>query len=161
MMRGISRRAMARLAGVSEGAIRERIRSGTLRPLSNGRMNPDDVAGVRMTRRVDTGPDPRTARLLKVRVLGGRVKVQRLRLQIEQLQAETIARESLAMPLRERSRRLVKRIETWSERRGPELAEKLGIDLDTAKGILQRFSALALDELGDIEADALAALRRL
>jgi len=159
--RGISFSEMARRIGVTEGAIRYHIRQGHVRPLPSGKLDPADADMLRAAQRVTTGPDQRTAQLLKVRVLGGRVKVQRIRLQIERLQGETVERAPIEAALIERSRRMVQRIATWPERRAAEVAEALSIDLDAARRILQRFSAVALAELGDIEAEALTALARL
>jgi hypothetical protein len=139
---------------MSEGTIRYHIREGHIRPAADGSLNPDDAATLRRAQRVESATDQRGANLLKVRVLGGVVKTRRIRMTIQETQARTIAREPLEQALIERTRQIIARITTWPDRYAGEVAADLGIEVKIATNILRQFTALALEELGDVAAEA-------
>ena len=154
-MKGITRKQLADLVGMTEGGIRYHIRHGHIRPLPDGSMDPADAAMLRQAERITQATDQRSEKLLKVRVLGGVIKTRRLRLTIKEAQARTVERQPLEAALIARTRQITERVKSWPERYASEVAGELGIDLAVASDILRRFTSVALHELGDIEAEAL------
>jgi hypothetical protein len=149
------------LADINEAAVRYHIRLGHIRPLPDGTMNPGDATTLRKMQRIGTPTDQRGANLVRVKVLGGVVKTRRLRLAMEELQDRTIERKPVEAALIARMQRVMGRLATWPERYVEEAAAELGIDVSAAEQILRRFTAAAVDELGDLEEEATVALRRL
>jgi hypothetical protein len=145
---------LGKLVGVSEAAIRYHIEHGHIKPLPNGLMDPADAEILLRMQRVEkAGPDPRTTKLLKVRVLGGRVKIQRLRLQIDQMRERTIERASAEASLAARTDQVIARIYRWPERYAVTLAAELEIAQETALAILTMLATTAIADLGDLRDD--------
>jgi hypothetical protein len=153
--KGITRRQLADMVGVTEGAVRYHIRQGNIRPLADGSMNPNDAAVLKQASRIADAHDDRSEKLLKVRVLGGVVKTRRIRLNIKEAQDRVVERAPLEAALRARTQQITDRINTWPGRYAHEVALELGIDVSVADRVLRQFSDTALTELGDIEAEAL------
>jgi len=140
---------------MTEGAVRYHIRQGHIRPLPDGSMDPNDAAMLKRAARIAEATDNRSEKLLKVRVLGGVVKTRRLRLNIKEAIERTVERAPLEAALVARTRQVTERLNSWPNRYASEVAAELGIDLDVSMNILRRFTSVALQELGDIEAEAL------
>jgi hypothetical protein len=161
-MRGVSRVQLGRLANMTEAGVRYHIEHGHIQPLPNGRMNPGDAEVLRRMQRVEqAGPDPRTTKLLKVRVLRGRVKIEGIRLQTARLRAQTVERASAEASLAARTDRVIARIYRWPERYAATLAAELDIEHATAIAILTEFATKAIAELGDLREETKRAIDRL
>jgi hypothetical protein len=155
MSDGVTRAKLGEMVGMTEGAIRYHIKQNHIRPRADGLMDPEDALVLRKMARTASATDQRSATLLKVRVLGGVVKTRRLKLNIKEAQARTVEREPLQAALIERSQQIIARVQSWPERYASEVAGELDIDLALATEMLRRFTSIALQELGDIEAEAL------
>jgi hypothetical protein len=110
---------------------------------------------LRKIKQVSSGSDARSSKLIKVRVLGGAVKARRLKMNMAEAQARVVERDGLQSELIGRSGTIVEAVRQWPARYAVRLAAALDIDQDVAREALERFTAVALDELGDIEQEAL------
>ncbi len=158
----LSRSDVARLTGLSEAGVRWHIRAGNIEVGPDGRLSHADAVRLRTTRNViSTKLVERTDRLVRSRVRAGAIKLKRLKLRTEQLNAGTIERAAMAPKLQRSCALVLARIAEWPDRYAEQLAGELACDLAVARTVLQRFSTVALAELGDIEAEASAMLNRL
>jgi DNA-binding transcriptional MerR regulator len=151
----ITNAELARRVGLTDSAIRYQIKRGNIVPRYDGKVDARDAEKLRQIKRVRAGLDPRSTKLIKVRVLGGAVKARRLKMNMSEAQARVVERDGLTTELIGRSGDIVGTVSKWPAQYAARLADSLGIDQDVAREALERFTAVALDELGDIEQEAL------
>ncbi len=153
---GLTSEQFGRLAGVTRQSVNYHIRQGTIRRLPNGRLNPADASLLIMGRQASerAAPDPRGARLLKARTVAGAVKVRRLTLQIAEAQRHVVERQALTGGLAERCDAIVARVSSWPARYAGMTAELADVPVQVATEILGAFVNIALQELGDLHAEA-------
>ncbi len=153
---------VARRAGLSEASVRWHIKQGTIGVGPDGKLSHADAVRLRSVQNVvSTKLVDRTDRLVRSRVRAGAIKIKHLKMRTEQLKAGTVERAAMAPRLQDSGRLVLARIAEWPDRYAEQLAGELACDLAVARNILQRFSTVALAELGDIEAEASAMLSRL
>jgi hypothetical protein len=139
-----------------ENSIRYQIKQGNLAAGADGKMRASDVAKLAKLRRVTKATDKNSTNLLRVRVLGGAVKARRLRLTLGEAQARVVERDPLAAMLADAAGKTLARVATWPARYADALATKLNLDPADARAIVERLTALASAELGDIRTEMVA-----
>jgi hypothetical protein len=158
---GVTMGKFAQLAGLSLSAIRYHAAQGRIKRMPNGKWNPADAEALANARHVKAGSaEPNNAKLLKVRVLAGAMKTRRINLSVNEAQSRTIERQPLEAALREQCDGVTERVGSWPPRYAAALTTELECDPQTAGAILAEFSEIALQELGDIHAEALRLLGR-
>jgi hypothetical protein len=162
MSERLSRREAAAVAGLSESALRYHLAAGNISAGADGLLDRQAVLTLRSAQRVAAvRTDERSAALLKVRVLGGAVKVKQLRLSIEAMKARTVERTAVEATMRQETDDVLARIHSWPERHAEAIAQDLGIHRDAAHALLEDFAALALSEMGDIRREGADLLARV
>jgi hypothetical protein len=162
MSERLSRREACAVAGLSESALRYHLAQGRLSAGADGLLAYADVMELRNAQRIGAAKDDERGRaLLKVRVLGGVVKVKQLRLSIKKMQSSTVERAGVEAIMAETCDRVLERIHSWPTRCAEPVAQDLGIGMDTARTLLENFAALALSELGDIRREGADSLARV
>lgn len=150
------------MAGLSESALRYHLAAGNISAGADGLLDHQAVLTLRNAQRIGaTRPDERGAALLKVRILGGAVKVRQLRLNIEAMKARTVERATVAAIMQQECDTVLARFASWPDRHCEAVAQDLGIGMDTARTLLENFAALALSELGDIRREGADLLARV
>jgi hypothetical protein len=145
---------LARRAGMSLSSVRYHAEVGHITRLPNGRWNPHDAEPLHNMRQVKAPVDPRSAKLLKVRVLGGAVKTRRIKLSVQEAQARALERQALEAALADRCAEVVQRVATWPARYVALVAAGTDAPEALAAEILDRFTAIALKELGNLHEEA-------
>ena len=158
----LTRTEVSRLTGLSEAGLRWHIKAGNVEVGPDGKLSYADAEHLRNMRNVvSTKLVERTERHVRSRVQAGAVKLKRLHMELRQLQAGLAERDQVAAALPLRAEAVTARIATWPDRYAEQLAREIETDLETARAILRDFAAIALDELGDLKAEGVAALNRL
>ena len=158
----VTRVELARLAGISEAGVRYHIAAGHILPGADNLLDRRDAETLRQMRNVvSTSLLERNHALLRSRARAAAVKISRIEHQTRKLQADTFDRAPVAAALQDHARQVLARLATIPPRYVDEVAGAMGCDTVTAYKVLERFTGLALKDLGDIHAEAEAALQRL
>jgi transcriptional regulator with XRE-family HTH domain len=151
---GITMAELARRAGMSLSSVRYHADQGHITRLPNGKWNPHDAEPLNGMRQVKAPIDPRSAKLLKVRALGGAVKTRRIKLSVQEAQGRALERQALEDALAARCAEVVQRVATWPARYVALVAAGTDASAELATEILARFTAIALKELGNLHEEA-------